>query len=157
MARRAPGYGVAAGTVFCDGVLGRAGEVAAPGGPLRPEEAVPLAGRATGWPADALAEAVPPAALDWAALDCAAVDWAAVDWAAVGRTLVAVAAAWPVAAGRLAGAVDGPNVATESMAPATRHTARMLASSGMTVPGPPNGAVTLRSRVRRRSARCSRW
>ena len=32
--------------------------------------------------------------------------------------------------------VDGPKVATESMAPATRHTARMLASSGMTVPVP---------------------
>ena len=55
------------------------------------------------------------------------------------------------------GAVAGPNVATDSMAPATRHTARMLASSGMTVPCPPNGAVILRSRVRRRWARISRW
>ena len=58
---------------------------------------------------------------------------------------------------RVAGAVAGPNVATDSMAPATRHTARMLASSGMTVPCPPKGAVILRSRVRRRRARSSRW
>jgi hypothetical protein len=57
----------------------------------------------------------------------------------------------------VAGAVDGPNVATDSIAPATRHTARMLASSGMIAPCPPNGAVSLRSRVRRRCARCSRW
>jgi hypothetical protein len=53
--------------------------------------------------------------------------------------------------------VAGPNVATDSMAPATRHTARMLASSGMTVPCPPKGAVILRSRLRRRRARSSRW
>jgi hypothetical protein len=52
--------------------------------------------------------------------------------------------------------VDGPKVATESMAPATRHTARMLASSGMTVPVPPNGAVSFRSLLRRRWTRCSR-
>jgi hypothetical protein len=32
------------------------------------------------------------------------------------------------------GAVEGLNVATDSMAPATRQTARMLASSGITVP-----------------------
>jgi hypothetical protein len=32
------------------------------------------------------------------------------------------------------GAVAGLNVATDSMAPATRQTARMLASSGITVP-----------------------
>jgi hypothetical protein len=55
-----------------------------------------------------------------------------------------------------AGAVDGLNVATESIAPATRHTARMLASSGMTVPGPENGLVSRRSRFRRRCARSSR-
>jgi hypothetical protein len=34
----------------------------------------------------------------------------------------------------VAGAVAGPKVATDSMAPATRQTARMLASSGITVP-----------------------
>ena len=55
------------------------------------------------------------------------------------------------------GAVEGLMVATESMAPATRQTARMLASSGMTVPCPANGAVSLRSRRRRRRARSSRW
>ena len=40
------------------------------------------------------------------------------------------------------GAVAGPIVATDSIAPATRHTARKLAISGMTVPVPPNGAVS---------------
>jgi hypothetical protein len=58
---------------------------------------------------------------------------------------------------RSAGAVDGLNVATDSIAPATRHTARMLASSGMTVPGPENGLVSRCSRFRRRCARSSRW
>jgi hypothetical protein len=53
--------------------------------------------------------------------------------------------------------VAGLNVATDSMAPATRHTARMLASSGITVPGPENGEVSRRSRRRRRRARSSRW
>jgi hypothetical protein len=53
--------------------------------------------------------------------------------------------------------VAGLNVATDSMAPATRQTARMLASSGITVPCPANGAVSRRSRRRRRWARCSRW
>jgi hypothetical protein len=51
----------------------------------------------------------------------------------------------------------GLNVATESIAPATRQTARMLASSGMMVPLPPNGADSRRSRLRRRFARSSRW
>jgi hypothetical protein len=60
-------------------------------------------------------------------------------------------------AGWSAGAVDGLNVATDSIAPATRHTARMLASSGMTVPGPENGLVRRRSRFLRRWARNSRW
>jgi hypothetical protein len=58
---------------------------------------------------------------------------------------------------RVAGAVAGLNVATDSMAPATRQTARMLASSGMIVPCPANGAVSLRIRRRRRRARSSRW
>jgi hypothetical protein len=57
----------------------------------------------------------------------------------------------------LSGPVAGLNVATDSMAPATRHTARMLASSGITVPGPRNGLVSRRSRCRRRWARSSRW
>jgi hypothetical protein len=56
-----------------------------------------------------------------------------------------------------AGGVAGLNVATDSMAPATRQTARMLASSGITVPDPPNGLFSLRSRSRRRLARSSRW
>src|SRR6266702_5560846 len=65
-----------------------------------------------------------------------------------------------VAVGRVvwsAGAVAGLNVATDSIAPATRHTARMLASSGMTVPCPANGLVSRRSRFLRRCARSSRW
>ena len=56
-----------------------------------------------------------------------------------------------------AGAVAGPNVATDSIAPATRQTARMLASTGMTVPCAANGPVSRRSRFRRRFARSSRW
>ena len=55
------------------------------------------------------------------------------------------------------GPVAGLNVATDSMAPATRQTARMLASSGITVPCPENGAASRRSRRRRRRARSSRW
>jgi hypothetical protein len=69
---------------------------------------------------------------------------------------------WPEAAvvgGRpgVAGPVAGLNVATDSMAPATRQTARMLASSGITVPCPANGLVSFRSLLRRRRARSSRW
>jgi len=56
-----------------------------------------------------------------------------------------------------AGAVAGLNVATDSIAPATRHTARMLASSGMTVARPAKGPASRRSRSRRRFARSSRW
>jgi hypothetical protein len=56
-----------------------------------------------------------------------------------------------------AGAICGLNVATESIAPATRQTARMLASRGMTVPCPANGEVSRRSRLRRLLARSSRW
>jgi hypothetical protein len=58
---------------------------------------------------------------------------------------------------RVAGAVAGLNVATDSMAPATRQTARMLANSGITVPCAANGLVSLRSLLRRRRARSSRW
>ena len=56
--------------------------------------------------------------------------------------------------------VAGLNVATDSIAPATRHTARMLASSGITLPRAAKGAkgpASRRSRVRRRCARSSRW
>jgi len=70
------------------------------------------------------------------------------------RPAPAVARGWWF---RFADPVAGLNVATDSMAPATRQTARMLASSGITVPCPANGAVSLRSRRRRRWARCSRW
>jgi len=55
------------------------------------------------------------------------------------------------------GAVAGLNVATDSMAPATRQTARMLASSGIRAPCPANGLVSFRSLLRRRRARSSRW
>jgi hypothetical protein len=61
---------------------------------------------------------------------------------------------WP---GGASGPAAGLNVATDSMAPATRQTARMLASRGITVPCPANGRVSLRSRLRRRLARSSRW
>jgi hypothetical protein len=69
---------------------------------------------------------------------------------------------WPEAAGAdewfgVPGAVAGLNVATDSMAPATRQTARMLASSGITVLCPANGLVSFRSLLRRRRARSSRW
>jgi len=55
------------------------------------------------------------------------------------------------------GTVAGLNVATDSIAPATRHTARMLASSGMAVGRPAKGPASRRSRSRRRFARSSRW
>jgi hypothetical protein len=71
-------------------------------------------------------------------------DGGAVEAALVGRSV------WS------AGAVTGLNVATDSIAPATRHTARMLASSGMTVPRPAKGPASRRSRSRRRFARSSR-
>jgi len=57
---------------------------------------------------------------------------------------------------RTPGAVAGPNVATDSIAPATRQTARMLASNGMIAPCPAKGPPSRRSRLRRRFARCSR-
>jgi len=56
--------------------------------------------------------------------------------------------------------IAGLNVATDSIAPATRHTARMLASSGITLPRAAKGAkgpASLRSRFLRRWARSSRW
>ena len=57
----------------------------------------------------------------------------------------------------MAGAIAGLNVATESIAPATRQTARMLASSGIMVPWPAKGDASRRSLLRRRLARSSRW
>jgi hypothetical protein len=77
----------------------------------------------------------------------------ALDCTGVGRPL---AAAVGGREDRSAGAVAGLNVATDSIAPATRHTARMLASSGMTVPRPAKGPASRRSRSRRRFARISR-
>jgi hypothetical protein len=88
--------------------------------------------------ADALAEA------EAARLDCCAAER---------RPEAAVADGWLWVSGEVAGL----NVATDSMAPATRQTARMLASSGITVPRPANGAASFRSRLRRRWARSSRW
>ena len=86
--------------------------------------------------------------------------------AADGRAKAAdcVGAEWVVEAdvpGRavcpLPGAVAGLNVATDSIAPATRHTARMLASSGMRVPCPAKGPASRRNRFLRLCARISRW
>ncbi|HTQ88903.1 MAG TPA: hypothetical protein VMK84_05365 [Streptosporangiaceae bacterium] len=76
----------------------------------------------------------------------------------LGGRLEDVAVAGPL--GCSPGEVAGLNVATDSIAPATRHTARMLASSGMTLPRAAkgaNGPASRRSRLRRRSARSSRW
>jgi hypothetical protein len=55
-----------------------------------------------------------------------------------------------------AGSVAGLNVATESIAPATRQTARMLASSGMMVPGRAKGEANRRHPLRGRPARRAR-
>lgn len=104
--------------------------------------------------------AVPPlpdglAAAEVWVLEGCAVEGGAVDRSEVDRTpAAAVAEEWWLGAPV---PVAGLNVATDSMAPATRQTARMLASSGITVPCPANGAVSRRSRRRRRWARCSRW
>jgi hypothetical protein len=83
----------------------------------------------------------------------AAAEAEALDRGAVGHTFVAAAVGRGLCP---AGDVAGPNVATDSIAPATRHTARMLASSGMTVPCPAKGPASRRSRLRRRFARSSR-
>ncbi len=113
--------------------LERGGEFAAPEGravPLVPDGLVP----------EALARA------EFSGLDRG--------WAEDRRLAVAVADEWWPG---VVGAVAGLNVATDSMAPATRQTARMLASRGITVPCPANGRVSFRSRPRRRLARSSRW
>jgi hypothetical protein len=79
---------------------------------------------------------------------------------ALARGVIGVTGFEAVALGgwvRSAGAVVGPNVATESIAPATRQTAMMLASTGMMVPWLASGPASRLSRLRRRSARSSRW
>jgi len=78
----------------------------------------------------------------------------ALDRGGAGRTVEAAVVGRGV---RSAGGVAGLNVATDSIAPATRHTARMLASSGMTLPWAAKGPASRRSRFRRRFARSSRW
>jgi hypothetical protein len=83
---------------------------------------------------------------------------AALDGAGLVRDLTAgeLEAAWVGAGVRTPGAVAGLNVATDSIAPATRQTARMLASNGMIAPCPASGPASRRSRLRRRFARSSR-
>ena len=107
----------------------------------------PVAGVAAPWLVPAVAAGNP---LDDAVCVADAVA-CGLECCAAGALLAAPADGWLLFA-----LVDGPKVATDSMAPATRHTARMLASSGMTVPVPPNGAVSFPSLLRRRWMRCSR-
>jgi len=104
--------------------------------------------------AEPFGRAVPLAGAELAGAELAGAGLAGLDrGAADRRPEAAVADGWLW----VSGPVAGLNVATDSMAPATRHTARMLASSGITVPGPRNGLVSRRSRCRRRWARSSRW
>jgi hypothetical protein len=137
-------YGLAGGIVgwtrLADG-LERGGEFAAPEGraaPLVPDALMPEA---------LMPEALMPEAL-------ARAEFSGLDRGWADRRLAAVADGWWP---EVSGAVPGLNVATDSMAPATRQTARMLASRGITVPCPANGLVSFRSRLRRRLARSSRW
>jgi hypothetical protein len=93
------------------------------------------------------------AAARWLPGGLAVLETAGLDRCEAGPELAAAAVGeWP----GVAGAVAGLNVATESIAPATRQTARMLASSGMTVPCPAKGDASRRSRLRRRLVRSSR-
>jgi hypothetical protein len=115
----------------------------------RAEEFAEPEGRAVPRVPDGRALAVPEAAAEVCVVEVGALDRSAAD----GAPEAAVAEGWPWCSGPVAGL----NVATDSMAPATRQTARMLASSGITVPGPENGEVSRRSRRRRRRARSSRW
>lgn len=94
------------------------------------------------------APVVEDAAVEDPAVEDPAVEDAAVEDAVVGRGVDGTSCRDPLA---------GLSVATESIAPATRQTARMLASSGMMVPLPRSGAASRRSRLRRRLARSSRW
>jgi len=121
--------------------------IAPAGGVDRAEEFAEPEGRAvTRAPADGLAVA------DVAVVEAAELEFCAL-CRGVAEVCVAVAEGLPLCSRPVAGL----NVATDSMAPATRQTARMLASSGITVPCPENGAVSRRSRRRRRRARSSRW
>jgi hypothetical protein len=131
----------------------------------RAEEFAEPEGRAVPRPsADALAAAEDPVlevpVVEFRALGCWALGLCALGLWVLDRCEAdrgpeaAVAGEWWLG---FAGPVAGLNVATDSMAPATRQTARMLASSGITVPGPENGEVSRRSRRRRRRARSSRW
>ena len=126
----------------------------------RAEEFAEPEGRAVPRPDRLAADAVAADAVD-GAVAAAAVDGAVAADAVDGTEVCGLdrRPEAPVADGllRVAGAVAGLNVATDSMAPATRQTARMLASSGITVPCPANGLVSLRSLLRRRRARSSRW
>ena len=140
---------------LADGVLGWAGAVAGPDGPRWPGGGGRRTAVAPGGRPEALAGSR-GTGRGW----CPAV--AGPRWAGrrPGRRLAGGAVEAAAVVGRgvwSAGAVAGLNVATDSIAPATRHTARMLASSGMTVPRPANGAASRRSRFRRRFARSSRW
>jgi hypothetical protein len=93
-----------------------------------------------------------------AAVGCVAADGVALAVAlALARGVIGFEAVAPGGWVRSAGAVAGPNVATESIAPATRQTAMMLASTGMIVPWLASGPASRLSRLRRRSARSSRW
>ena len=141
---------------LADGV-DRAGAFADPEGravPLLPAPGLPAARLALAEPLALEPLALEPLALEPAALEAAGPELAAP--VRCGPDRIPEAA---VAEGRpgCSCPVAGLNVATDSMAPATRQTARMLASSGITVPGPENGAVSRRSRRRRRRARSSRW
>ncbi len=82
------------------------------------------------------------------------VEAGALDRGGAGREVEAAAVGRGV---RSEGDVAGLNVATDSIAPATRQTARMLASSGMMLPCAAKGPASRRSRFRRRCARSSRW
>jgi hypothetical protein len=79
------------------------------------------------------------------------------DWRAVGLgfdELGGEVAGWVVDGRVLLVPSVGVIVNTDSIMPATRHTARMLAMSGMMPAWP---GMILRSRRRRLRARCSRW
>jgi hypothetical protein len=146
---------------LADGV-DRAGAFADPEGravPLLPAPGLPAARLALAEPLALEPLALEPLALEPLALEPAALEAAGPELAApvrCGPDRIPEAA---VAEGRpgCSCPVAGLNVATDSMAPATRQTARMLASSGITVPGPRSGVVSRRSRCRRRWARSSRW
>jgi len=105
--------------------------------------------------------------LAWVELAWVELAWVELAWAEATPDVAGAGLVFGVAGGELAAAVVGGwvwspvvaglNVATDSIAPATRQTARMLASTGISVPRPATGPVSPRSRLRRRCARSSRW